>query len=97
MEQERKCKHCRYYVAHYIKKETRYFPIGGYCINRTLIESRKRDKYRLQDDCGYWESEEIRKAERKEYIKETLRDMEEHLKQIAMILEEDQDPAAPKK
>lgn len=91
------CKNCRYYVEHYIKENTRYSPIGGHCTNDTVIESRKRDKYRLQADCSYWESNESGKSERKERIKETLRRIEEQLEQIAMLLKEDEDPAAPKK
>lgn len=90
MKEEQECKNCRYYLEHYVKSGSRYLPIGGHCVNCALAESRKRDKYRLQPNCGHWEPAELQKAERHNRIKDTLRRMEEHLAEIAAILQDDE-------
>ena len=94
-QKEKNCRNCRYYIAHFIISHTRYYPITGHCVNDELIQirmkKRERDRYRLQENCGFWEPIEIKKAERREEIKETLRHMEKSLSEIAMILQYDEE------
>lgn len=88
MENEKQnCKNCKHYLEHYIISGLQFSPIGGHCINRELNDKRKKDKTALIENCDYWESNITKKAERKETIKTVIRQMNERLKQIELILE----------
>lgn len=80
---ERNCDNCRYYKEHYIKHTTYFLRIGGHCTNSQL----KVKKWK--SDCKFWETIEIRRAERKEAIKVTLKKMEQHLADIVAILKDE--------
>lgn len=87
---ENKCEHCLYYIEHYIKHNSFFRPIGGHCVNPELNKKYTRNRYALHENCEHWESNESKKAERKEHIKETLQLMEQHLKDIEFILKDDE-------
>ncbi|MDE5667625.1 MAG: hypothetical protein K2I29_05230 [Clostridia bacterium] len=90
MEQEKKCDNCKYFIAHYAKKETSFQKLlDGHCINNELNASRKRNKYRLYENCDKWESNSELKKQRKESVKKVLEDMRDSLNQIAQILSDD--------
>lgn len=78
------CESCKYYVPHYIRTHTAYKAICGHCTHNSLIY--KRLKFELRESCEYWEDGNYKKEERKETIKETLREMKKHLAYIADIL-----------
>lgn len=84
MENETNCTNCRYYLAHYIKRNTKYYNI--HTINGN---NKNRHKKRLPELCELWEDIAIKKEERKKSIKETLESMSERLNVIAMILKDD--------
>lgn len=87
MEQKDKtCKNCKYYLEHYIINRTYFSAIGGHCINDTLIQMRKRDKYRLQENCEYWEDNTDVKTKRRKNIEDVLVNIEKHLSEISHIL-----------
>lgn len=85
-----KCKTCKFFLQHYIKKNTTFWSINcGHCVNRQLNGPRVKNKYALHQNCEFWESGEGNKAERLENIKEVLRDIKKHLNEIAIILKDD--------
>lgn len=89
------CESCRYFLQHYIKKNTSFQRTRcGHCVNRQLNGSRVRKKYELHKNCEYWESNEEKICERRVSIEETLRYIEEHLNEIAIILKDDSNSAA---
>lgn len=86
----KKCLTCKYFLQHYIKKYSSFHEICcGHCVNRQLNGSRVRNKYELHANCEFWESNEEKKAERRENIKEVLANMQEHLSEIVSILKDD--------
>ena len=86
---EKSCRNCKSYLEHYIKRNCSYVAIGGHCINRELNAKQSKYRYRLHDNCEYWESDDSKKAERREDIKTVLNEMNERLRQIKLILEDD--------
>lgn len=71
-EQEKTCKNCEHYIAHYVIDNLRFMAIDGHCGNDALRKLQKQDKYRLQKNCKYWEPDKDKKALRREKIKDTL-------------------------
>ena len=84
-----KCKTCKYYQEHYIFSGARYSPIAGHCMCRDLIATRMRDRYRLQENCQYWENNHEVREEKKEKIRDVIRDMKRTLQHIEIMLEND--------
>ena len=92
MKEEKICNNCRYYLAHYIKGQRGLRELcEGHCINDELYRKRNRSRYKLYDNCEYWEPIAIQKAERRKSIKQILRDMEKSLEDIKMILQSDEE------
>lgn len=90
MKQIKTCKNCRYYLEHYVKLDSRFETLHeGHCINKDLNGRYIRNKFRLHDNCGYWEADDVRKAERKESIGIILKSMAQRLNEIAVILKDD--------
>lgn len=88
MEQQT-CVNCKYYLQHYVKGNSVFRAIAcGHCIHRDLARRAKRNVPFISD-CEYWESIELQVAERRDKTVEILRDVCNHLEQIAQILEED--------
>lgn len=88
-EQEKTCKYCRFYIPHYVIHNLRFMEIEGHCANSVLIKMRKQNKFRLQNNCEYWEVNREQKLKRRENIKATLRSMKRSLDEIKAILEND--------
>ena len=89
---EKSCENCRYFLQHFTSGNTCYFAVNcGHCKNRTNRENKKMKEITPYSTCELWEDIQIRKAERKKAIKETLETMAEKLNEIAMILKEDED------
>lgn len=87
-----KCETCKYFLQHYIKRDTVFHRICcGHCVNRQLNGKWVRKKYVLHENCEYWESNEEKIVERSGSIKNVLRNMEEHLNEISMILKDDRE------
>ena len=86
---EKACKNCKYYIAHYVIDNLRFMEIEGHCGNYTLRTLRKKNKFRLQENCDYWEENTGAKTKRRENIKATLRSMKRSLDEIKAILEND--------
>jgi len=82
---KKSCENCRYFSQHYSIQGTGYRTVGcGHCLNSEIIKKKK--PYEL---CEFWENIAIKKEERKESIKETLRYMSERLNEITIILKQD--------
>lgn len=87
-----KCETCKYFLQHYVIRYTTFQKTCcGHCINRQLNGKWVRNKYRLHDNCEYWEPSKEKIVERREYVKEVLKNIEEHLNEIAIILKEETD------
>lgn len=85
-----KCKTCKYFLQHYIKTNSTFHrTCCGHCVNRQLNGKLVRNKYVLHENCEHWESNDEIIVERREHIKEVLKDIEEHLNDITMILKDD--------
>lgn len=85
-----KCETCKYFLQHYIKLNTVFHSTRcGHCINSQLNGSRVRNKYVLHANCEFWEPNEEKKVDRREHIKEVLKNIEKHLNEIAIILKDD--------
>lgn len=90
MEQEKKCKNCKYFIEHYVKDGTHLFGLGkGHCINDEI--PRKIRNKGVQDThyCDKWESDAELKRENKENIKNVLKSMLSALINIENTLSED--------
>lgn len=86
------CKNCKHYKEHYVLyRSIILMPIGGHCINPTLNPPSKHKKYKLYDNCEYWESNESVKAEKQKNIKELLSNIEKHLGYIEAALKLDEE------
>ena len=85
---EKTCDSCKYYREHFVKKDTRLYPVGGHCINSNLT-AHKRTAYNPNKDCNYWEKAANQKEERRQAIKVVLIKMQKTLEQIAIILKDD--------
>lgn len=83
---EHSCKDCRYYTPHYIKRGAQLREVVGHC---TKINYRKRDwgNYILCNTCADWEEGEPSVGRKQEIIK-TLENMEKHLADIALLLQD---------
>lgn len=91
MEKEKNCKNCKYFVQYYIKHK-RYLIKAecGHCINARFLNKRPKEYKELREQCYYWESQIIKQEERKESIRQTLREMEKSLEDITLILLSDE-------
>lgn len=90
-QEEKTCENCRYFSHHYAKDNTSYYTVFcGHCLNRELNKKGENEKRPYIAGCEFWEPIEIRKEERKESIKSTLKDMKKKLDEIAMILKDDE-------
>ena len=85
---EKTCDSCKYYREHFVKKDTRLYPVGGHCINSNLT-AHKRMAYNPNKDCNYWEKAANQKEERRQAIKVVLIKMQKTLEQIAIILKDE--------
>ena len=88
--EEKECKNCKYYVEHYVIISTRFYPIGGHCINDKLYNPHKKNPRALHENCDYWENNAGEKTERRKNIEEVLRSIDNHLYYIKNILEKDE-------
>ena len=90
MEQEKKCKNCKYFIEHYVKDGTHLLGLGkGHCTNDQI--PRKIRNKGVQDThyCDKWESDAELKREKKENIKNVLKSMLSALINIENTLSED--------
>lgn len=87
----KKCKSCKYFLQHYIKKNSSFREVCcGHCVNSQLNDSRVRNKYALRENCEFWEAVEEKKDGRMQSIKEVLAHMQKHLSEIASILKDEE-------
>lgn len=91
MENNKTCKNCKNFRQHYVKRNTIFLAIeGGHCVHRKLNTVRKKTRFAPRENCEFWESGEELKPKRREDIKNVLREMNEHLRQIEIILKDDE-------
>ena len=80
---ENTCKNCKYYVEHYmISHSVTLVPFGGHC----RYSMRKKKPIKETDCCGHWERKENITAAVQKTLTALLRDTENRLKQIQLIL-----------
>lgn len=85
------CKNCKFFLQHYVKSRASFHRIRcGHCINRQLNSNKRSRKYDLHKNCEYWEPNQEVKEERRELIKSTLRNMEEYLLEMLLVLKDDE-------
>lgn len=85
-----RCRTCKYFCQHYTKRSTVFQSVEcGHCVNPQLNGNTVRNKYALHANCEFWQSDKEKKLERREHIKEVLKNIEGHLNEIAIILKDD--------
>lgn len=84
---EHSCKNCKYYVPHYIKRGSQLREVIGHCTKKTYPK-RYRGAYILHNTCEEWKEKEPQIDCKREIIK-TLENMEKHLADIALLLQDD--------
>ena len=80
------CKNCQYYKEHYIISNNTLLAIGGHCVNTELNTNRAKQKFKLVEDCKYWELNTKTQKDRQESIKNSLYRIFNILLQIKMII-----------
>lgn len=86
------CDNCKHLIRHYILTGNRYMPLSsGHCGNRKLIKQRRKNVYRLQENCPYWEQRQDEIAEKAESIENEIAFMRRNLDQILNILQNYED------
>lgn len=83
---EKNCKTCKYFMEHYvILSSMQLSPVGGHC------KRYKRSKKSIEatDSCARWEQNENVSAVRQKQLTGFMRDMDNRLKQIQLILSVD--------
>ena len=86
---EKSCKNCKFYVAHYIKRRYELSAIGGHCVNEELRPKRLKDRGKLFENCEHWQPDDEVKTARYLSIEQCINKMRRHLEQIAAILKDD--------
>lgn len=82
---EKTCENCRYYLKHYVKSRTGFYPtVNGHCIH-------DKNKSMIPVPCRFWEDIVIQKEERLSTIKAAVISMATDLKQISLVLKDDKD------
>lgn len=91
MQEERKCKNCRFYLQHYVKSMYGNFRSlwTGHCVNDIMTVAERKRRVAQNDVCERWESMELQIAARKEDIFNTLARMSAKLQDIAEALRTD--------
>lgn len=80
---EKNCKTCKYFMEHYvILSSMQLSPIGGHC-------KRSKKSIEATDGCSRWEQKENVSAVRQKQLTDFMRDTENRLKQIQLILSSD--------
>ncbi len=89
--EEKSCENCKYYVQHYIKHKRFLLKVNcGHCTNDKLKNKFARENAKLRKNCEYWEKGD-QKEERRKIIKEVLRDIDQSLEEIKIILQSDEE------
>lgn len=90
MEQEKKCKNCKYFIEHYVKDGTHLLGLGkGHCANSEIPRKIKKNDVQDTHYCEKWESNAELKRENKENIKNVLKSMLSALINIENTLSDD--------
>lgn len=93
MEQEKKCKNCKFFKKHFVKSNTQFKAIfEGHCINDKISWKVRKNNMPCDNVCEKWESDKEVKEEREETIKEVLKNMRTTLIHIENILKDDFNP-----
>ncbi len=81
------CFGCKYFLNYYVKRSTYFEPLkDGFCVNCNVKAKQSRSKFKLREECEYWEPLEDEQEKSNKQIIRVLRDMEEHLVEIAILL-----------
>ncbi len=87
---EKNCKNCKFFKRHYVKSNTLFrATIEGHCINGEIPRIVRKNNMPCNNVCEKWESDKEVKEERKETIKEVLKNMRTTLIHIENILKDD--------
>ncbi|MCL2676038.1 MAG: hypothetical protein FWE84_05615 [Firmicutes bacterium] len=85
--QQKTCENCRYFCQHYSKQKITYEKVFcGHCVYNGV----KNYNSRPFKPCRHWETIGDRKERRKESIKKTIEFMSESLKEMALILKDEE-------
>ena len=84
---EIKCFSCKHFRQFYVKCSTRFRPLpNGFCLSDNATAKRSHKKFRLLEECEFWELNEEDKEKNERQIAQVIKDAEKHLNEIAMIL-----------
>lgn len=90
MEQEKKCKNCKFFKRHFVKLSTQFKAIlEGHCINDKIPWTVRKNNMPYNSVCEKWESDKEVKEERKEIIIDVIKNMRTTLIHIENILKDD--------
>lgn len=87
MEQEKKCKNCKYFITHYVKDGTYLLTLSkGHCTNDEIPWKTRKNGVQDKHCCEKWESNADLKFIEKESIKTVLKNMRQTLINIEKFL-----------
>lgn len=93
MEQEKKCKNCKYFLLHYVHSDTSFQKLShGHCMNGEIPWKVRKHDMPCDNVCEKWKSNEDKKNERKDSIISVLEHMRNTLTSIEIILKDDLNP-----
>ena len=85
--EEKSCINCKFYLAHYIKRQKDFHPTYcGHCVIGVHRISKMRKLPKL---CEKWEPVATRIEERKQFIINTIEKMLQTLESISQVLKDD--------
>jgi len=80
---EKNCKNCKFFKRHFVKSNTLFkATVEGHCINGEIPRIVRKNNVPCNNVCEKWESDKEVKEERKETIKEVLREDKDVAKRI---------------
>jgi hypothetical protein len=89
MEQDKKCKNCKFYKSYFVIKDARLKVIGGFCDNDFVHPNVTKIKYSPKL-CDKWQPQQNRVEVWRDDINHILKDIRKSLADITLILKDDE-------
>ena len=86
LEQKNKCQRCKYYFKRYIIWDDKLYEVYGGCASRDATLKKCNDPHAYQKKCTSWEEAESTPEQRTQSIKEEIKQINDRLAQILLIL-----------
>lgn len=84
------CINCAHCVKHYANIRGTFYSLGEmHCINAKMSTSAQKQRIKNLALCDFWQPKQIQISNRRESIKETLKQMARQIDEISQILQEE--------